>query len=192
MVAFAVPNFIQTMQNYRIAGDAMSINGEIGLAKMRAAARFTQVRVRFDGAGVRTVRTEWWSRFDNRGWVPEAVGAPQTLSSGVNFGALMMAAPPVGSDQTVWAPPPPCMTGNVGNPDRPAAPWEGAVIANTACVVFNSRGFPINNTLGPTGDYGVYINNGEDVQGVTITASALTQVWRNDTAGTTANNWIQR
>ncbi len=76
LVAFAVPNFIQTMQNYRIAGDAMSINGEIGLAKMRAAARFTQVRVRFDGAGVRTVRTEWWSRFDNRGWVPEAVGAP--------------------------------------------------------------------------------------------------------------------
>ena len=45
-----------------------------------------------------------------------------------------------------------------------------AAIANTACIMFNSRGVPIDSTFAPTGDDALYVTDGMAVYGVTVAA----------------------
>ena len=66
IAGFAVPSFLQTLRNFRINGDGVSINGEILTAKMRAAARFTHTRVYLDLAN-RQFRSQWWDKTLNSG-----------------------------------------------------------------------------------------------------------------------------
>lgn len=182
IAGFAVPGFLQAMRNFRINGDGISINGEVLTAKMRAAARFTQTRVRFDLNG-RQFRSQWWDKTLNGGaggWRDEAVGAPQTLARGIRYGNGGIAnSPPAGS----------------GNPIGFAGAClddAGAAIGNTACIVFNSRGFPIDPvTLVPTNTGEVYVTDGTQVYGVTVSSTGLTRVWRTDTADTAGAQWIR-
>jgi hypothetical protein len=60
----------------------------------------------------------------------------------------------------------------------------GTVVANTACVVFNSRGVPIDDTGAPTAGDAVYLADATSTYGVTVAASGQIQMWR--TAGATA------
>ena len=43
--AAALPNFTAALQNYRLMNDARSIAGQVALARVRAAADFTQAQV---------------------------------------------------------------------------------------------------------------------------------------------------
>jgi hypothetical protein len=61
--------------------------------------------------------------------------------------------------------------------------------SNTACVMFNSRGIPIDNTLVATPNGAFYITDGRTVTGVTVSATGLTKVWR---TGASTAIWKQR
>jgi hypothetical protein len=75
------------------------------------------------------------------------------------------SAPPTAVDPIAQAPP--CL-------DAADTP-----IVNTACVVFNSRGIPIDPaTSTPTGAGAVYVTDGMVLHGITISATGLTQVWQ--------------
>jgi L-lactate permease len=50
-------------------------------------------------------------------------------------------------------------------------------IADTACVVFNSRGIPVDNTGTPTNNDALYITDGTKVGAVTLSAAGLVTVW---------------
>ena len=50
-------------------------------------------------------------------------------------------------------------------------------IGNTSCVIFNSRGIPVDAGGAPTGGNGLYITDGVGVYGVTVTATPLVRLW---------------
>ena len=62
----------------------------------------------------------------------------------------------------------------------------GAAIANTACIIFNSRGVPVDTTGAPTGAYAAYITDGSAVYGVTLSATGMMRTWRTPIG---AANW---
>jgi hypothetical protein len=82
----------------------------------------------------------------------------------VTFGFGVVATAPTNT-QPVIGQAPACL-------DNASAP-----IGNTACIVFNSRGIPIDNTPSPTTADALYITDGNLVLGVTVTATGLIGVW---------------
>lgn len=174
--AIAVPNLLATLRSYRAQGDARGIAGQISLARMRAAADFTEARLSVN-LTANTYRVDVWNK-TNACWetdgttvacdapISAAVSAPQdiNLSQGnfPGFGGVT-AAPP----SSILAQAPTCLDN------------AGSAIANTACVVFNSRGIPVtpgdprpgvNNTA--TGNDAVYFtNNAGQTFAVTVSAS---------------------
>jgi prepilin-type N-terminal cleavage/methylation domain-containing protein len=187
IAGFAVPQFMQALRNFRIAGDARSIDGEILLAKMRAASNFTWGRVLFN-FDRRTFVSQTWDK-TNHVWVSVNVGGPQPLSTGVQYGigsqTLEPAFPPTVAIASDLAPT--CKAGNNATPPN-GNPGLGANVPNTACIMFNSRGFPVDNSGGAT-PRAIYVTDGIQVHGVTVSITGLTAVWRADNS--TADNWIR-
>ena len=181
IVAFAVPQMTETIRNYRISGDARNLKSEILLAKMRAAARFTRSRVRADFVA-RTFQTDLWNKTTST-WDPVAVGAPQILSQGVIYGVAGMTEPPADTQLTLGQAPE-C---TVGDTDDPAG---GGNLADTACVYFNSRGFPVDAAGAATAEGAIYIASGTVVQGVTVSINGIGRIWRGDSSAT--DYWIKR
>src|SRR2546425_759614 len=70
-----------------------------------------------------------------------------------------------------------------------SSPPSGTAITNTACIVFNSRGIPVDSTGTPTANGVFYITDGSSVYSVTVSATGLIQTWR---SGTDAANWQKR
>ena len=182
-----VPNFLSTLRHYRSVGDAQDINGEILVAKMRAASDFTQARARFNiaannGYAANTFQIEIWDKTNNR-WAIDAPNGTTSLSQGItlmsNFGTL--SSPPAGTQATIGQAPA-CKTGPSG-----AAP--GTDIADTACIVFNSRGIPIDSTAAPTVNDAVYITDSASVYVSTLLATGQIETWRSDAASA---NWQKR
>jgi len=62
-------------------------------------------------------------------------------------------------------------------------------ISNTSCIVFNSRGIPIDSTGAPTANDAFYITDGSTVYAGTMSATGLFQLWRTDIG---AANWVKR
>lgn len=168
VAGLAVPMVVSTVRGLRIAGDARSIAGDIGIAKMRAAADFTHSRAYFD-LSANTYSLQSWQK-SSSSWVTE--GGVYQLSQGVSVGFGSLNNPPSGT-QSSLAQAPACLNNS------------GSAIANTACVVFNSRGIPVDSTGAPTGNDAVYITDGIAVCGVTVSATGLVQAWRSSavTAG---------
>ena len=162
--SFAVPSFLSVMRSLRSAGDAHDVNGEITLAKMRAASKFTRARVYAD-LPARTFRIEVWDKSGAGSWATE--GGTQSLSRDITFGFGTLGTPPTGTQATIGQAPA-CLDS------------AGAAIANTACVVFNSRGIPIDSTLTPTPNDALYVTDTKSVYGVTVSATGLIQMWRTD------------
>jgi prepilin-type N-terminal cleavage/methylation domain-containing protein len=161
--AFAIPTAAPAARGYRLAGDARSLIHNVSLAKMRAAAAFTRTRLRAD-AGARTYYIERWDNASSA-WVAD--GNIERLSTGVVFDFLgLTTAPP--NTQTTIALPGPCF-------DTASPP---AAIAGTHCIVYNSRGVPINPDTGaPMGGNALYITDGSAVYGTTVAATGLTTLW---------------
>ena len=183
IAGMAIPGFIAMARNLRTGGDARDLNGEIALVKMRAAADFTQARFYADLAA-QNFHIETWTKpippATSGSWTTE--GGTQSLSQGVTFGFGAISSPPAGTQATIGEAPA-CRN------DTGAAPGTGASIANTACVVFNSRGIPVDPTGTPTANDGIYVTDGSSVYAVTVSATGVIQTWRTDA---NAAGWKKR
>lgn len=166
MAAIALPSLAPAARGYRLAGDARTLTHNVSLAKMRAAAAFTRARLRADtGAGTFYIQ-RWDNTITPNNWVLE--GGVERLSSGVAFGFGGLASSPPNTQGT-------------GTIFQSAACFDNAtppvVIANTACIVFNSRGVPIDSSGAPLGGNGLYLTDGSAVYGTMVAATGLANLW---------------
>ena len=178
IAAIAVPMSGNAIRYAKISGDARSLSNDLAVTKMRAASRFTQARLFIDLAArnyyIQTCSTPATSPCPT--WTAEGGAVP--LSSTVSFGYGPAAAPPPNT-QTAIALAAPCKNG--------APPAD---VASTACVIFNSRGIPVDPIGSPTGSYAIYITDSSAIYGITIAATGFTRVWR--TNYTAAPVWTQQ
>jgi type II secretory pathway pseudopilin PulG len=185
ITTIAVPGYIKANAYLRVAGDLRSINGLTALAKMRAASDFTHARVFADLNGG-TFQLEVWDKTANGGagcWFADldptracltyGAGRPSgpvyTLAQGDTFGFGTLTTGP-----TPGQPAPTQAATCLDN--------SNAALANTACVIFNSRGIPIDNTGSPVGTGAFYLTNGTVVDGVTVSATGSIQAWSSPAA----------
>jgi prepilin-type N-terminal cleavage/methylation domain-containing protein len=214
IAALTIPSFNQVRRILRISGDARDINGALNQAKMQAAADFTRARVYADFTVPNrgSFHVEVWNKALNGGngcWqtVGDPIAGPpfvrctvpgtspvQTLSDQVIFGfGGAPGAPP--NTQAGIAQAPACQ--NIAG--------GGGTIANTACVVFNSRGMPIipgrgeiGVAVAPTGNDALYLTEciptaggcgSSVVYGMTVGPTGVTQLWQ---VGVNGGNWYHK
>ena len=163
MAAMTVPAATRTVGDLRLRGDARALHNLVGLAKMRAASKFTRERLYVDLA-TDSFFLQYWDKVAGA-WVTE--GGVTQLSSAVDFGFDALTGPPPNT-QIAINQAPACLV----------ALDAGAVIANTACVVFNSRGIPIDSTGAPNGNGGFYVTDHETgVYAITVSATPFVRLW---------------
>lgn len=161
VAAMVVPQTGRTLADLRLSGDARGVHNAVALAKMRAAAHYTRERLYVDRT-TNTYHLEFWDKAASD-WADE-VDPTVTLQTGVNFGfGAISTAPP--STQSALAMSPPCKT------------KTGTDISNTSCIVFNSRGIPIDGTGNITGNSALYVTDGSATWGVTLSATPLIRLW---------------
>lgn len=175
LAVISVPMTGNALRYIRISGDARDLSNALSVAKMRAASKFTKSRLYVDLTG----RTFHIQTFDKTVTVPCPTGcwvtetSPTSLSSTVSFDYLPVATPPADTQTTIDQSPE-CMTTDA----TPVA------VANTACIIFNSRGLPIVSLASgaPTGDNAVYVTDGSAVYGITVAATGFIRLWRTNAA----------
>jgi len=166
--AIAAPMFNNAIKSFRLSGDARGVSNATAVAKMRAAADFSRVRIYVD-LTARTHRMEVFEKpsvtYPDGRWVTQ--GGTTALSSGVSFGYGAVTTPPSDTQDAI------------GQASPCTAPATATVpIPNTACVMFNSRGTPIDNSFAPQGNDAIYVTDGTAVYGVTIASTGLLRMWR--------------
>jgi prepilin-type N-terminal cleavage/methylation domain-containing protein len=170
VAAMAVPMTRNAIGDMRLRGDARSLNNAMSLTKMRAASDFTNARL-YLALDSNSFHIETWQK-TGPAWVTE--GGTTQLAGSDTFGYGVVSAPPPNTQAAI---------GQAAQ-CRTAA---GAVIGNTACVVFNSRGIPVDATGAPTGAGALYLTDNTAVYGITVSASGLIKLWR--TNPTTTPGW---
>lgn len=163
LAAIAVPMSGNTLKFLKVSGDARDIANLTAVAKMRAAAQFTQSRLFVDVNG-RTFHVQTYNKATSA-W--ENLGGVNQLSNTVNFGFGPVATPPPNTQTTIGQAPE-CL-----NDASPAV-----AIANTACIIFNSRGIPVDSTGSPNGLGAFYVNDGIAVYAVTVAATGFIRTWQ--------------
>jgi prepilin-type N-terminal cleavage/methylation domain-containing protein len=172
VAAIGIPTLTTITRNLRTGGDARDLNGAIVLAKMRAASDFAHARVYAD-LSANTFRVEIYpSPSGPNSWTTE--GGTTSLSQGVTFGYGSLTSAPSGMASLSQAPL--CLQDDLV-----------ATYSNTACIMFNSRGIPVDPTGTPTSADALYVTDGNSVTGVTVVATGLTRVWRSDASSATWN-----
>lgn len=172
VAAISIPASTGMVDEFSLSGDAHGVSNSLALARMGAAANFTRSRLVVDTAND-TYRIERWNKGTST-W--DAVGGTQPLGTMNNFSSGGITVPPPNSQLAV-AQPTPCLT--------PA----GATIAGTSCVIFNSRGVPINSTGAPTPAAVIYLNGPTAVYAVVVSSTSQLAMWRISPTGTT---WTQK
>ena len=165
--AFLVPFTRSALNSMNLTSDARNVSSATQLAKMRAAADFTKARIYVEVAAG-TFRVQRWRKAAPAGWVDEGQTAPLSPSVGFGFGGL--AAPPPNTQAAIGQAPT-CLD----NADQP--------IAGTACIIFNSRGIPVDATNAPSANGAFYLSDGATVFAITASAGGLVRVWRSNTGG---------
>lgn len=161
VAAMAVPASKSMIDEYRLSGDAHTVSDSVALAKMSAASQFTRARLFVDLAGG-THRVEIWNK-TTPGWVAD--GGSTLLSAGERFGFGAITVPPPNSQAAV-AQAPQCLNN------------AGVAIANTACVLFNSRGTSVDDTGAPSNVRLFYVSGPTAVFAVVVSGTSQLQVWR--------------
>ena len=100
-------------------------------------------------------------------------GGANTLANTVSFSHGSVAMPPL-ITQTSIGPAPLCKNNALPPVD----------VANTACIVFNSRGIPVDSTGSPFGDDAIYVTDGSAVYGITVAATGFIRTWRTNASST--------
>jgi prepilin-type N-terminal cleavage/methylation domain-containing protein len=177
IAAISVPGIARTVTGARLTGDARNVANAIATAKIRAAAKFTRVRL-FVNQVDDTYHVEWFDRTAGTDGEWQSDGGTRSLSSGVSFGYADVAAPPPSSHAAVGDTPQ-CLT----NPPAPVA------IGNTACIMFNSRGIPIDDTGAATASGVIYVQDEIAVYGVAVAATGMVGLWRTYLA--TEDTWVR-
>jgi hypothetical protein len=149
----------------------------VALAKMRAAAQFTRVRIHADLDG-RRFRLEAWNKATGS-W--DVQGGTVRLSNGVRFGFGALAVPPPNTQNAIGQSPACTEPAGAGIPN--------AVVDGSACIAFNSRGVPIDDAGAPVGGNALYITDGSSVYATTITATPLVRQWWSNAA---VAAWVRR
>lgn len=162
--AFAVPMMANTLRHFRLSGDARSAANSMAVAKMRAATIFGRVRLYAD-LSTNRFRLEDFDKTTST-WVVNGGITALSLSDTFGFG-VVTAAPP--NTQATISQAPMCKSNAVPPVD----------IANTACIIFNSRGTPIDSTGAPSSISAIYMTNGADaVYAVMLSATGMVRTWR--------------
>jgi len=170
LAAFIMPFTRSSLNALNLSSDARNLLSAASLAKMRAAASFSQARVVVNTANG-TFHVERFQK-NPAAWIPE--GNVRSLSPTVSFSfSSVTAAPP--NTQPVIAQAPPCLDA------------AGATMAGTACIVFNSRGVPVDSTNAPTAGDAYYVADGSVVYGVTVSTGGMVQLWRTNVASV---SWV--
>ena len=197
IAALAIPGFNQVRRTLRISGDVRDLNGAINQAKLQAAADFTDSRVYFDlGANaINTFHIDVWNKnlncwqtvgdidgFGQPRCIIPGTSPVQSLSQNVIFGFNGVGAPPPNTQANGISQGPRC---------DPVNGKRVGQLASSACIEFNSRGIPVDPaTLAPTGNDAVYITDGAQVYGVTVSPTGMSQVWANNVAANA--NWYHK
>jgi type II secretory pathway pseudopilin PulG len=162
-----IPMVVRIAQNIRTGGDARDLNGAILVAKMRASSDYAQARLH-----VNLDANSFWVEVEPVGsatWTTE--GGVQYLSKNVTFGYSSLSSPPSGTQATL----------------AQATACSG--FSNSACIIFNSRGIPVDTSNTPYGNYAIYVTDGKSVSGVTVSVTGVTSIWRTDASSA---SWIAR
>jgi prepilin-type N-terminal cleavage/methylation domain-containing protein len=167
----ALPMAQSSLAGYRLSADARGLSQHLGVAKMRAATRFTRARVHVDLVNGQYV-TETWNKTTSE-W--ESDDAITYLSSGVSFGFGAIEDPPPNTQDEIGF-------------SSECLDAGGAAIADTACIIFNSRGIPITGAGAPVGGNAFYLTDESLVYGTTVTATPLIKLWRTPAASAV---WIE-
>ena len=94
-------------------------------------------------------------------------GTVTPLSLGVNFGFGTVGTAPPNTQTTI----------GFSGACRVGLTAATATIANTACIVFNSRGLPVDGAGLPFGGHAIYMTDGRAVSGTTVTATPRIRRW---------------
>jgi prepilin-type N-terminal cleavage/methylation domain-containing protein len=170
--AIAVPQFSNSIGYFRISGDARSISNGLAVTKIRAASNFSRTRLYVSRPG-------GWHRIEKGDtsspthWSVEGGTTYLSTNSSFSFGAV--ASPPPNT-QAAIAQSAACLDDT------------GAAIASTSCVLFNSRGVPIDNAGASLGTNAIYLTNGSAVYGITVSATGMLRLWQTRAAATP--NWV--
>jgi len=160
LAAIAVPMVSSASSNVKLSDQADNVSNYVGLAKMRATARFSRARVYVD-RGARSYVLQVWSS-GAAAWANDT--AVTTLPAGLSFSFGALDAPPTNTQPAI------AFAGKCTND-------AGNDIANTSCITFNSRGIPIDKAGSPVGGNAFYLTDGTGVRAVTVTATPLIRNW---------------
>ena len=151
ILSMALPSVISSMRAYRASADARAIAAQLALTKMRAANAFTQARLNCDTTA-NTCRVETCT---SKGastcntFTAEGETIYLSIGSSFSFGSITT---PAGSQTS---------------------------IQNSAQILFNSRGIPVDSSGAVSGNYALYVMNPSGNQyAVTVYASGRIAVWR--------------
>lgn len=167
LAVIAVPMSSNSIRYLKLSGDARDIANSASVAKMRAAAKFTQSRLFVDISG----KTYYIQTYNKTTSTWETEGGANLLASTVSFSYGVVSTPP-SNTQTTIGQAPLCKNDS------------GSDLSNTACVVFNSRGIPIDSTGSPTGNDAIYVTDGTAVYGITVAATGFIRTWQSGYAST--------
>ncbi len=161
LAAMVVPASTSMVNDYRLSGDAHGVSDSVALAKMSAAAQFTRARLFVDlTAG--THRVEIWDK-TVPGWVADSGTTYLSVGDTFGFGTISVAPP---NSQPAVAQAPACLNS------------AGVAIANTACVLFNSRGISVDDVGAVSAVRVIYVSGPTGVFAVVVAGTSQLQVWR--------------
>jgi len=157
----ALPALQGYLRSYRSSGDAASISGQLALARMRSAANFTHARLNFNLAS-NSYQLEIYDKTTNQF---QLEGGAQRLAENDSYGYGHLSTP--AGTQTTIGQSSSCLDG------------AGQSIAGTACILFNSRGIPVDGTGASTSNDAIYLTDGSGgYLSVTVSPSGRISVWR--------------
>jgi type II secretory pathway pseudopilin PulG len=172
--AIAIPQFLMYRSDAKTFGDSRDLTDLILLAKMRAAANFTQARLYAD-TSAKAFHVEIWNK---TGATWQVDGGVNPLATGNTFSFGSLTSPPTGTQSSIGlAPACQALAGGTGT------------ISNTSCIVFNSRGIPVDSTGAPTANDALYVTDGNTVYAMTVSATGLLQLW---SSSSNAASWRKR
>jgi len=171
--AMAVPMVQSTSQGIKLRDQANAIADLVGLAKLRATAKFSRSRLYVDLAAETYVVQTWSSAANN--WVNEQ--AAVKLPFGIDFGWGVLDTAPKNTQD-----------GDIPKFAAACIDKDKNPIDKTACIMFNSRGIPIDKDNSPIGGNAFYLTDGTGVRAVTVTATPLIRRWWSSAAKA---NWVR-